>query len=108
MGINEYSKALAVLVRMMVAIRFYYCLDRFNCIAFSQLMQLPQIQSNKSFIGLCSQTAEYAICIGRALCTGQGLSWAGVTVSLQGLRLANLGQSDCQKPPCAPGFPLQP
>lgn len=56
-------------------------------------MQLPQIQSNKSFIGLCSQTAEYAICIGRAVCMEQGLSWAGVTVSLQGLRLTNLGQS---------------
>lgn len=35
-GMDEHNKASVVArVRMMVAIRFYYCLHRMNCIAFS-------------------------------------------------------------------------
>lgn len=51
--------------------QIYYGLHRLNCIGFSLLMHLPQIHSNKSFLGLYLQSAEHAICIrqGNALCS---------------------------------------
>lgn len=50
---------------MIVAIRFYCCLHRLNCTASSQLMQLPQIHSNKSCMGPYLQSEEYVICVGQ-------------------------------------------
>lgn len=64
-GTDEHNNALAVHVRMMVVIRFCYCLYKLSCITFSELMHFPQIHGNKSFIGLYLQSVEYAMCTGQ-------------------------------------------